>query len=177
MQTLKGQFFFQDKAPLVWTRPAKEKTVIQDITNVYIGTSLWVKMLQVKSVFRFDRIFFVFLFEFNNGQKCLGHICSLGALFKSHMPKNKVGRVQCIQNFSRVSSLYRVGEGELQYIFKKVPLPHQSTQKLQKIVNTAFLSQGRQVDFQFNLKNYFIYSRNTVHRVRALNKYTVSPTR
>ena len=90
MQTLKGQFFFQDKAPLVWTRPAKEKTVIQDITNVYIGTSLWVKMLQVKSVFRFDRIFFVFLFEFNNGQKCLGHICSLGALFKSHMPKNKV---------------------------------------------------------------------------------------
>lgn len=75
------------------------------------------------------RIFFVFLFEFNNGQKCLGHICSL-----------KVGRLY--PEFFRVSSLYRLGEGELQYIFKKVPLPYQGTQKLQKIVNTAFLSQG-----------------------------------
>ena len=48
----------------------------------------------------------------------------------------------CIQNLFRVSTLYRVGEGELQENFEKDALFYEGTQKWQKTVNIAVLSQG-----------------------------------
>ena len=48
----------------------------------------------------------------------------------------------CIQNLFRVSTLFRVGEGELQENFEKDALFYEGTQKWQKTVNIAVLSQG-----------------------------------
>ena len=56
-------------------------------------------------------------------------------------PINTVGHVY-IQIFFQVLTLYRVGGGELQENFIKVALYHEGTQKLQKILNTALLSEG-----------------------------------
>jgi len=49
-----------------------------------------------------------------------------------------------IQNFFRVSALYRMGarEGELQENFEKGLLFYEGTKKLQKNMNTALLYQG-----------------------------------
>ena len=54
---------------------------------------------------------------------------------------NTVGHVY-IRIFFQVLNLYRVGEGELQENFIKVALYYEGTQKLQKIMNTALLSEG-----------------------------------
>ena len=56
-------------------------------------------------------------------------------------PINTVGHVY-IQIFFQVLTLYRVGGGELQENFIKVALYYEGTQKLQKILNTALLSEG-----------------------------------
>lgn len=75
--------------------------------------------------------------------KILGQIWIWGALFHTTQKTNNVGRLY--PEFSRVSTLYRVGGGggELREIFEKVALVYEGTliQKLQKIMNTALLSQ------------------------------------
>ena len=73
--------------------------------------------------------------------KILGQIWIWGALFHTTQKTNNVGRLY--PEFSRVSTLYRIGEGELREIFEKVVLVYEGTliQKLQKIMNTALLSQ------------------------------------
>ena len=47
-----------------------------------------------------------------------------------------------IQNIYRVSTSYKVGEGELEPIFEKDALFFEDTQKLHKIMNKALRSQG-----------------------------------
>ena len=49
--------------------------------------------------------------------KNLGTNLHLGGFFSNHTKKNNVGRL--CPEFSRVSTLYRVGEGELREIFWK----------------------------------------------------------
>ena len=56
-------------------------------------------------------------------------------------PINTVGHVY-IQIFFQVLTLYRVGGRELQENFIKVALYYEGIQKLQKILNTALLSEG-----------------------------------
>ena len=46
----------------------------------------------------------------------------------------------CIQKFFRVSTLYRVGEGELQDNFEEDALFYEETEKWQKNMNIAVLS-------------------------------------
>ena len=74
--------------------------------------------------------------------------CTGGAFFKSSMlnsslqSTNKVGRgyLECF----RVSTLYGGGGGRrIAWYFRTVALFYERTQKLQKITNTASLSQGR----------------------------------
>lgn len=80
----------------------------------------------------------------------LEHICFCGALFKSYMtnlpptllPEPQTRLDGCVQNFSRISTLYRVGGGRTTRCFWKVALFYNSTRKLQKIISTALLSQG-----------------------------------
>lgn len=80
----------------------------------------------------------------------LEHICFCGALFKSYMtnlpptllPEPQTRLDGCVQNFSRISTLYRVGGGRTTRCFWKVALFYNSTHKLQKIISTALLSQG-----------------------------------
>ena len=76
--------------------------------------------------------------------------CTGGAFFKSSMlnsslqPTNKVGRGYL--EFFRVSTLYGGGGGGgrgIEWYFITVALFYERTQKLQKITNTASLSQGR----------------------------------
>lgn len=74
--------------------------------------------------------------------------CTGGAFFKSSMlnsslqPTNKVGRGYL--EFFRVSTLYGGGGGRrIAWYFRTVALFYERTQKLQKITNTASLSQGR----------------------------------
>ena len=64
-----------------------------------------------------------------------------GAFLRITQKTSNVGHLY--PTFSRVSTLYRVGEGELREIFEKVALVYEGTltQKLQKIMNTALLSQ------------------------------------
>ena len=74
--------------------------------------------------------------------------CTGGAFFKSSMlnsslqSTNKVGRGYL--EFFRVSTLYGGGGGRrIAWYFRTVALFCERTQKLQKITNTASLSQGR----------------------------------
>ena len=74
--------------------------------------------------------------------------CTGGAFFKSSMlnsslqSTNKVGRGYL--DFFRVSTLYGGGGGRrIAWYFRTVALFYERTQKLQKITNTASLSQGR----------------------------------
>ena len=74
--------------------------------------------------------------------------CTGGAFFKSSMlnsslqSTNKVGRGYL--EFFRVSTLYGGGGGRrIAWYFRNVALFYERTQKLQKITNTASLSQGR----------------------------------
>lgn len=74
--------------------------------------------------------------------------CTGGAFFKSSMlnsslqSTNKVGRGYL--EFFRVSTLYGGGGGRrIAWYFRTVALFYERTQKLQKITNTASLSQGR----------------------------------
>ena len=71
--------------------------------------------------------------------KVLGQIYICRAFFKSHMPNNNVGRVyaEFFPSFNKGK-----GKGEPQDIFEKVALFYEGTHKLQKITNTATLSQG-----------------------------------
>ena len=64
-----------------------------------------------------------------------------GAFLQITQKTSNVGHLY--PEFSRASTLYRVGEGELREIFEKVALVYEGTltQKLQKIMNTALLSQ------------------------------------
>lgn len=55
----------------------------------------------------------------------MGQICILGALFQITQKTNNVGRLY--PEFSRVSTLYRVEEGELREIFEKVALVYEGT--------------------------------------------------
>ena len=79
----------------------------------------------------------------------LEHICFCGALFKSYMtnlppplPEPQTRLDGCIQNFSQISTLFRVGGGRTTRCFWKIALFYDSTCKLQKIISTALLSQG-----------------------------------
>ena len=74
--------------------------------------------------------------------------CTGGAFLKSSMlnsslqSTNKVGRGYL--EFFRVSTLYRGGGGRrIAWYFRTVALFYERTQKVQKITNTASLSQGR----------------------------------
>lgn len=74
--------------------------------------------------------------------------CTGGAFFKPSMlnsslqSTNKVGRGYL--DFFRVSTLYGGGGGRrIAWYFRTVALFYERTQKLQKITNTASLSQGR----------------------------------
>lgn len=72
--------------------------------------------------------------------------CTGGAFFKSSMlnsslqSTNKVGRGYL--EFFRVSTLYGGGR-RIAWYFRTVALFYERTQKLEKITNTASLSQGR----------------------------------
>ena len=55
----------------------------------------------------------------------MGQICILGAFFQITQKTNNVGRLY--PEFSRVSTLYRVEEGELREIFEKVALVYEGT--------------------------------------------------
>ena len=62
----------------------------------------------------------------------------------------------CIQTFFlRVSTLYRVGEGELRENFEKDALFYEGTHKLRKIMNTAVL---------LRLNNVFVFQGNEAKR-------------
>ena len=73
--------------------------------------------------------------------------CTGGAFLKSSMlnsslqSTNKVGRGYL--EFFRVSTLYGGGGRRIAWYFRTVALFYERTQKVQKITNTASLSQGR----------------------------------
>ena len=86
--------------------------------------------------------------------KVLGHFCLSGAFSNSHRSNPAPLTPQtmldpCIQNFFGLSTLYRVGWGELQENFEKDALFKEGTDKWQKNMNTAVLSQGLCPGLQF----------------------------
>ena len=79
--------------------------------------------------------------------RVFGQICICGFFFNTHM--SNLSSQPHRQRWTLVSRIFpefqhciRVGNGELQAIFKKDALFYEGTQKLQKIINTALLSQG-----------------------------------
>ena len=84
--------------------------------------------------------------SYNHGQKSWDTFAFLGR-FPIHTGPTPPLTPQtmldaCIQNFFRVSTLYRVGEGELQDNFEEDALFYHETEKGQKNMNIAVLSQG-----------------------------------
>ena len=62
--------------------------------------------------------------------------------FPPPLPEPQTRLDGCIQNFSQISTLFRVGGGRTTRCFWKIALFYDSTCKLQKIISTALLSQG-----------------------------------
>ena len=58
------------------------------------------------------------------------------------LPEPQTRLDRCIQNFSQISTLYRLGGGRTTRCFWKIALFYDGTCKLQKIISTALLSQG-----------------------------------
>ena len=83
---------------------------------------------------------------YHQGQKSWGHFCICGDFFSSHMPtpfptpQTKLD--VCIQNFFEFQHCVGWREGELQEHFAKDALFYEGIHKLQKIMNTALLSQA-----------------------------------
>ena len=100
----------------------------------------------------------------------MGHICSCWAFMPNPSPTPQTRLDDCIQNFSRVSTVMGGGEGgsegEVQYIFRKVALLYEGTLNLQKFTNTALLSQSllsRVVVVQkFRVAYHEIYPRSNL---------------
>ena len=71
--------------------------------------------------------------ELQSWTKVLGHFCVLGRfpIYTGSTPPLTPQTMldACIQNFFRVSTLYRVGEGELQDNFEEDALFYEETEK------------------------------------------------
>ena len=79
--------------------------------------------------------------------KVLGHFCISDAFPSSHRPNpSPLPHKQSLTRVSRIFSEFQFsigwGEGELQENFEKGALFYEGTQKWQKSMNTALLSQG-----------------------------------
>ena len=93
----------------------------------------------------------VHIYIYNHGQKSWD-TCISGVFSDSHRPNpspqtpNNVG-LMYPNFFLRVSTLYRVGEGELRENFENDALFYEGTHKLWKIMNTAVLLRLNNVIF------------------------------
>ena len=106
-------------------------------------TEMRLKNLLTPSFLRnFWLVFFSRLSDWRNsnrGQKSWDKFTSVGPSLNHTCPTNNVGRVyaEFFPSFNKGK-----GKGEPQDIFEKVAVFYEGTHKLQKITNTATLSQG-----------------------------------